>query len=271
MANQLADEVKKAEAVPSDAQLRAELEQERQARSRAEQEAGFFRGAASAEWQRAEAAKRQPVSPGTIDDPFAKLAADEALLDPEKRARLLDQGARERAREEVGKYARESEARRQMEREQDRLAAAAEAFAANHPEMVQDEAFLGATAIAKARNDQQRMNLSPVQLLNLAANIYNEKKAPAPNTPYTEGSGVSGPGGGSMKQPPVERELSMAETEYGAVDFVSDREMPVDKYTEKYLDDRNSDLVEKEKFWSGIRNVVGTLRETKSRRTASGR
>ena len=270
MANQLADEVKKAEApVPSDAQLRAELEAERQARSRAEQEAGFFRGAASAEWQRAEAAKRAPMTAGTIDDPFAKLAADEALLDPEKRARLLDQGTRGRAREEVGRAMQEMEARRQMEREQDRLAAAAEAFAANHPEMINDEAFLGATAIAKSRNDQQRMNLSPVQLLNLAANIYNEKKAPAA-TPYTEGASVGGSGGGAMK-PAEEPQMSMAEAEYGALDFVDERKFPIDKYTEKYLDDRNTDLVEKEKFWSGIRNVVGTLRETKSRKSASGR
>ncbi len=114
------------------------------------------------------------------------------------------------------------------------------------------------------------MNLSPVQLLNLAANIYNEKKAPATPTPYTEGAGASG-AGGAMKKADEPRQLSMAESEYGALDFVDEREMPVDKYTEKYLDDRNTDLVEKEKFWSGIRNVVGTLRETKSRRTASGR
>jgi hypothetical protein len=274
MANQLAEEVKKAElAPPSDAELRAELDRERQARATAEQQAGFYRGAASAEFNRAEQATRFATSAKATDpltDPFAKLAAEDPLLDPEKRARLLDEGARSRAREEAQKIFNEGEARRQMEREKDRAFGALESFQAAHPDIAADpEGFAAAATRARIRADAQKLNLSPTGMLQLAGQIYNESKAPSSSAPYTEPASGSPRPGGPVKpeEPPAK---SMAEELYGAdpADFIDDRKVPLDKYTEMFLDARNLDLVEKEKFHSGIRNVVGDIRAAKGRKAA---
>lgn len=271
MANQLAEEVKKAEQVPpSDEQLRKELAAERTARQDAEQRAGFYQGAASAEWNRAEAARTAAATPppGTITDPFAKLAAEDPLLDPEKRARLLDEGARGRAREEIRRYAQEDRAQQQMQQQQMEARLALRMFQSSHPELAADEeGFAAAMTRAKIRSDGQRMTLDPMGMLQLGMQIYNEGKGPAPGTPFTEAPGTAGAGGVvSKKDEPAP--LSMAEEVYGATDFIDERKVPLDAYTEKFLDERNLELVDKGKFWSGIRNVVGDLRAAKGRRAA---
>lgn len=274
--NQLAEDVKKAQEpkpVP-DADIKAALEQERQARLVAEQRAGFFQGAAASEWDRAEKLRRQGQSaaPGTITDPFAKLAAEDPLLPADQRAKLLDEGARSRAREEVQRGIAEERARMQMELEQRRSADAIELFQASHPELASDPENFGAAMFkAKMRLDQKGVQATPMQALQLGYQIYNEGKASPPaGAPFTEAPGMSGaPGAKKEEEPPV----SMATELYGAdpKDFMDERKVPLDKYTEGYLDNKNLDLVEKEKFWSGLRNVVGDIREAKSRKAAAGR
>jgi hypothetical protein len=271
MANQLAEEVKKAETPTgmSDTELRAALEAERNARADAERQASFYRGAAGAEYNRAEQATRaasaRPADP--LTDPFAKLAAEDPLLDPEKRARLLDEGSRSRAREEAIKIAREQDANRRMENQEMEARLALRMFQASHPEINSDtEGFAAAMTRAKIRSDNKNMRLDPMGMLELGMQVYNESKAPVQNAPYTEAPSGGGPGAPRSKE--EEKPLSMAEELYGAPDFVDERKMPLDKYTEQFLDNRNLELVEKEKFWSGIRNVVGDIRAAKGRKSA---
>ena len=231
MPNQLAEDVKKAAAptAPSDDQIKAELEREREARRVAEQRAGFFQGAAAAEWERARKLGQAPSAAATITDPFAKFAAEDPLLDPEKRARLLADGARDIARQESIRVGQELEARRQMERWQDKTEGAMDAFSQAHPEILSDsENFAGAAMRAKVRAESKGMNLSPAGMLNLAYQIYNEGKAPASQAPYTEGASAAGPHGAKKEDEPV---TNMATEEYGAdpKDFMDERKVPLDR------------------------------------------
>lgn len=269
MANQLADDAKKAEAAaapPSDATLRAELEAERKARASAEGEAQYFRGAAQAEWQRAEAAGRQrPAVRG--EDPFTKLATDGVTLDPEKQAELLDAGSRGRAREEANRVGQEVDLRAQQREAELEKRLALKMFMSSHPEVTADEeGFVAAMARANVRNNSQRLNLDPMGMLQLGLQCFNEGRAPAATAPYTEGSSPGGPGGPVKKEEPPP--LSMAEEVYGAQDFVDERKVPLDSYTQTYLDDRNLALVNGEKFWSRIGNVAGEIRAAKGRAAA---
>lgn len=271
--NQLAEDAKKAEAAaaapPSDATLRAELEAERRARSDADREAAYFRGAAKAEWDRAEAASRRPVA--RSEDPFTKLATDGVTLDPEKQAELLDAGSRMRAREESGRMAQEVDLRAQQREDAMEKRLALKMFMASHPEVAaDDEGFVGAMARANVRANKERLNLDPMGMLQLGLQCYNEGRAPAAVAPYTEGGSVAG-AGGPMKKPDEPPPLSMAEEVYGAQDFVDERKVPLDNYTQTYLDDRNLALVEGEKFWSRIGNVAGEIRAAKGRRAAARR
>lgn len=273
--NQLAEDAKKAEAAaaapPSDDTLRKELEAERIARAEAERKAGFFQGAAASEWKARQdlaARGRQPNDP--LTDPYAKLSAEDALLDPEKKAQLLDQGARGRAREEVGRFAAEERARRAGELQELESRMALRMFQSQNPEIAADEeGFAAAMMKAKIRADKKQLNLDPMGLLELGRQVYNEGKVTPQETPFVEGpSGASGPGGRVKKEEP---EQSMAEKYYGAQDFIDEDKMPVSDYTEKFLDERNLQLVDKEKFWSGIRNVQGDIQAAKQRRRSAGR
>jgi hypothetical protein len=280
MANQLVDDAKKAEAAatanaapPSDAQLRAELEAERKGRAEAEQRAGFFQGAASAEWRRAEALKSQPPrNPADpLTDPFAKIAAEDAMLDPERKAKLLDEGTRSRAREEVNKAATEMDARNAARMADMESRVALRMFQSQNPEMAADEeGFFAAMAKAKIRADKGRMSLDPMGMLELGRQIYNEGKATPAATPFTESATSGAPAGARVKKDEVP-EKSYAEEVYGAQDFIDESKIPVSDYTEKWLDNRNLELVDKEKFWSGIRNVQGDIQGAKSRKRAAGR
>jgi hypothetical protein len=71
-----------------------------------------------------------------------------------------------------------------------------------------------------------------------------------------------------MRKPDEPAPPSMAEEVYGATDFVDERKVPLDDYTQTYLDNRNMELVNGEKFWSGIRNVVSEIRGAKGRAAA---
>jgi hypothetical protein len=268
--NQLVDDSKKAEAAaaapPSDATLRAELEAERKARASAEGEAQYFRGAAQAEWNRANAATQRPAVRG--EDPFAKLATEGVTLDPEKQAELLDAGSRGRAREEANRVGQEVDLRAQQREAELEKRLALKMFMSSHPEVTADEeGFIAAMARANVRNNQQRLNLDPMGMLQLGLQCFNEGRAPAASAPYTEGAS-SGGAGGPMKKPDEPAPLSMAEEVYGATDFVDERKVPLDDYTQTYLDNRNMELVNGEKFWSGIRNVVSEIRGAKGRAAA---
>lgn len=267
MGNQLADDAKKAEAAaaapPSDATLRAELEAERKARSDSEREAAYFRGAAKSEWDRAEAASRRPVARG--EDPFTKLSVEGVTLDPEKQAELLDAGSRMRAREESGRMAQEVDLRAQQREGELEKRLALRMFMASHPEVSADEeGFVAAMARANVRNNAQRMNLDPMGMLQLGLQCFNEGRAPSATAPFTEGPSQGGPGG-PMKKADEPPPLSMAEEMYGAQDFIDERKKSLDDHTQEYLDNRNLELVGKEKFWSGIRNVADQIRQAKGR------
>jgi len=276
MANQLTEDTKKAEAAaattpPSDATLRAELDAERKARAEAEQRAGFFQGAAATEWRRAESMKapRTPADP--LTDPYAKLAAEDAMLDPERKAKLLDEGARSRAREEANRVGAEIDARNAARLAEVETRTAIRLFQSQNPEIAADEeGWAAAMMKARIRADKNRMTLDQMGMLELGRQIYNEgKAAPAP-TPYTEGASAA-PGGGVRVKKDEAPEKSMAEELYGAQDFVDESKTSVPDYTEQWLDNRNLELVEKEKFWSGIRNVQGDISGAKNRRRSAGR
>lgn len=142
-------------------------------------------------------------------------------------------------------------------------------FQSQNPEMAADEeGFAAAMMKAKIRADNKKMTLDPTGMLELGRQIYNEGKATPPNTPFTESASGGAPTPGGRVKQEEKPAPSMAEELYGAQDFIDESKIPVPDYTEKWLDNRNLELVDKEKFWSGIRNVQGDVQAAKRRRTA---
>jgi hypothetical protein len=260
---------------PSDEELRKAVAEERTARERAEQERDQFRSAAANEWrgrQQAErelAATRQPRA-----DAFESLAERGVAVPPDEQRNLLDRGVRERTREEIGAY---DEQRRREEAQriaQMRTENSLTLFAKLNPGIVEDEErFSGAIQQAQHRARKQRLSLDADSTLELAKKIYLEDREkrgePAP-PPFTEGASMpGGRGQGFREQKEEPPRPSMVEEAYGLEPgtIVPDTEM--DDHTERYIDERNLSLSDKEKFSTKVRQIAATMRAGQQRRAAN--
>lgn len=278
MANQLAEETKKAEAAaagaPSDAELRRSLAAEQTRAAQLEQQNAQLMGAAQSEWARAEAATRALRSGNTPrpEDPFRLYTEEGVANDPEKQRALLDAGTRGRAREEAGAAFQEAERRRLKGEYEMEQRIALRMFESAHPTVAADEeGFYAAMSKASLRANKQRLNLDPTQMLQMGLQIYQEDRGQGAAVPYTEGGGL--PGGRVPQGAPIEeKKESLWKRLYGADDVVEDGDpnFTLDDLTEQYVDKKNEDLV-KEGFGSSVRQVRATIIAGQQRRQNAGR
>lgn len=265
---------------PTEAELRQSLEEERAKSAKLEAEARGYLDAARSEWDRAEKAQaalretvagaRRAAAPAA-PDAFEKLAEGGIALSPEDQQRLLDQGTRTRAREEFGRGAEVLERRRLADEYKRDTRLALSFFNAQHPALAQDEeGFAAAMTKAQIRAGRQNLNLDPVGMLNFAHAIYQEGKGTADVIPFTEGAGAPGGPAVNPNRPSEPAPPSLWEKLYGAKDVVdeSNTDWTIDGMTEKYLDQKNLELV-KEGFTSRIGQIMGQIEEAKARRSAA--
>jgi hypothetical protein len=272
--NTLAEQT--AKTPPTDEQLRKDLESERGARQRAENERDQFRGAAAQEWRGRQIAEREvqrlraPKNP----DAFESLAERGVAVPPDEQQALLDRGVRERTREEIGKY---DEARRREDRGRELQRQTEQAlgiFAALNPEIVNDEErFSGAIQRAQHRAAKQGLTLDPAGMVELAKNIYLEDRAkrgePPPAVPFTEGPGMPGAPNGRRGKEEAPPEQNVIEEAYALPAGTIRPDSELDAHTERYIDQRNLELVDKEKFNSRVRQIKATILEGEQRRAAA--
>jgi len=263
---------------PTEAELRQALEEEKAKTAKLEAEGRGYLEAARSEWDRAEkaqAALRATVANAAphpkAPDAFEKLSAEGLALSPEEQQRLLDQGTRSRAREEFGRGAQVLEERRLADEYKRDTRLALSFFRAQHPALAQDEeGFAAAVTKAQIRATRQNLNLDPVGMLNFAHAIYQEGKGTADTIPFTEGAGAPGGPAVNPNRPAEPTPPSLWEKLYGAKDVVdeSNTDWSLDGMTEKYLDQKNLELV-KEGFTSRIGQIMGQIEEAKARRSAA--
>ncbi len=264
---------------PTEAELRQALDEERAKTAKLEAEARGYLDAARSEWDRAEkaqAALRQTIAgarpAAPAPDPFHKLSAEGVALSPEDQQALLDQGVRGRAREEFARGADVLEKRRLADEYARDTRLALAFFRAQNPTVAQDEeGFAAALTKAQFRANRQNLNLDPVSMLSFAHSIYNEgRTAKGDEIPFTEGAGAPGGPAVTTNRPGEPTPPSLWEKLYGAKDVVdeSDPNWSLDSMTEKYLDQKNLELV-KEGFTSKIGQIMGQIQEAQARRKAA--
>jgi hypothetical protein len=267
--NQLAEQTKP----PTDEQLRKDLADERAKREQAERERDQFRGAAAQEWKGRTTAEReiqrlrQPKGP----DAFESLAERGVAVPPDEQQQLLDRGVRERTREEISRY---DEARRREDAQKDfarQTEQALNIFAALNPEIVNDEEqFSGAIQRAQHRARRQGLNLDPAGTMELAKTIYLEDRQkrgePMPAVPFTEGASMPGSPNGRREREPEKLEQNVIEEAYGLEPGTIRPDTELDDHTERYIDERNLALVDKEKFNTRVRQIKATILAGEKRR-----
>jgi hypothetical protein len=272
MPNALVDQGKP----PSDEQLRKELAEEKRARELAEQERDQFKGAAQNEWRGRQAAEqevnrlRQPQRA----DAFQSLAERGVAVPPDEQQQLLDRGVRDRTRDEIGRYDAARQRQDAQRAEVERTERAITIFAKFNPDIVADEErFSGAIQQAQHRQRKQRMNLDADGMLELAKTIYLEDRQkrgePPPPPPFTEGGAMPGRPGSSRAPVDEKPEPNIIEEAYGLEAGTIRPDKELDDHTERYIDERNLALADKEKFNSRVRQVKATMMAGEQRRAAN--
>lgn len=262
-------------APPSDEQIRQELENERRLRQQAENDREQLRLAAQTEWRGRTTAEqelnrlRTPPPP----DPFRVLADEGVTVPPDKQQELLDRGVRMRTRQEMSAY---DEARRREEAQKDKdreIRNSLTIFAALNPTIVNDqEAFYGAMGKAQFRMEQEKLRLDHAGLLELGKQIYLEdrkakgQEMPA-QYPFTESASPGSVRGGRVEE--QEPQPTAIEEYYGLEPGTIRPDSELEEHTKTYIDSRNLELVDKEKFGSRVRQVAATIREGLKRRAAN--
>lgn len=276
MGNTFAEAAKKpAPAPPTEEQLRQEVENERRLRQLAEQDREQLRVAATNEWRgRTQAEQelnrlRQPAQP----DPFRVLADEGVTVPPEKQQELLDRGVRLRTREDLRAYD-EARRREDAQRERDReFRNTLQIFAALNPQIVNDEeGFYGAMGKAQFRMEKEKLRLDHNGLLELGKQIYlEERKAKGQEipVPFSEGANPGAVRGGRVVE--EEPQQTAIEEYYGLEPGTIRPDSELEAHTASYIDARNLELVDKEKFGSRVRQVAATIREGIKRRADAGR
>lgn len=274
-----AERARAATAPPSDADIRAELARERAERERLQVENATLLDAGRREWDRANQLQQQltgnrPTAPA--EDPFQTLTEGGVSLDAKQQRDLMDAGVRGRATQIVGDAMNELDRRNAARQFQTEARVALDLMKQQHPLVFKDEEGIGAAMYrARLRAERERLNLSPLGMLQLGVEIYNESRNPAGGAaaPYTE-SPSGQPGDPRMRQPEEPTEPTLFEKLYGTApgEVVTDATpgWSLDKMTEEYLDRHNHEL-EREGFGSKIGQVIAQRREAAQRRAAAAR
>lgn len=238
------------------------VEAERNARIEAERRAAFAEGRAQVAEEVLRSGPRQPEGPS--EDFLAKAVGEDITATPEERKRALDLYLARQRQETEARMRQEADARAAADRQAISYEMAVNTVLGSRPELSDPKNspnFKAAMTKVKAEADMRGEQISPITLMQRAAETYDKLFAPkaAPNVPFVEGGHrpdlappMSAPQG-APQQSELEDLYGMEAGKIGRLPKMGSPDM--DAEIDAYIKQRNKPLMDR-----GINTGIKSIR-----------